>query len=81
MTFLCTCYGQVAVSANDAPDDSELIVSKSHDEPRYITSQSQKGTRIQPAPVINHSNEELELLEAIVGRRTPSGFGRRSYDK
>jgi hypothetical protein len=28
----------VAVSANDDPDDSELIVSKSHDEARYITS-------------------------------------------
>ena len=81
LTYLCTCYGQVAVSANDDPDDSELIVSKSHDEPRYITSQSQKGTRIRPAPVINHSNEELELLEAIVGRTTPPGFGRQSYDK
>ena len=81
LTYLCTCYGQVAVSANDDPDDSELIVSKSHDQPRYITSQSQKGTRIRPAPVINHSNEELELLEAIVGRRTPPGFGRQSYDK
>jgi hypothetical protein len=31
--------------------------------------------------VINHSNEELELLEAIVGRTTPPGFGRQSYDK
>ena len=81
LTYLCTCYGQVAVSANEDPDDSELIVSKSHDQPRYITSQPEKGSRIREAPVINHSNEELELLEAIVGRKTPEGFGKESYEK
>ena len=36
LTYICTCYGQVALSVNDDPDDSELIASKSHDQPRYI---------------------------------------------
>jgi hypothetical protein len=81
LTYLCTCYGQVALSANDDPEDSELITSTSHDQPRYITRQAQQGTRIREAPVINHSNDELELLEAIVGRRTPAGFGKESYEK
>lgn len=81
LTYVCTCYGQVALSANDDPDDSELIMSKNHDQPRYISSRSQQGSRILEAPVINHSNEELELLEAIVGRATPRGFGKESYEK
>lgn len=81
LTYVCTCYGKVALSASDDPDDSELIVSKSHDQPRYITSELKQGSRIREAPVINHSNEELELLEAIVGRETPPGFGKESYEK
>jgi hypothetical protein len=49
--------------------------------PRYITSQAVKGTRIRPAPVINHDDSELKLLEAIVGRKVPKGFGKRGYTK
>lgn len=81
LTYLCTCYGEVAISSNGDPDDNELIVSKSHDQPRYITSELKQGSRIREAPVINHTNEELELLEAIVGRKTPQGFGKESYEK
>jgi len=81
LTYLCTCYGQVAVSSSDNPDDSELITSINHDQPRYISREEKNGTRIRAAPVINHSNEELELLEAIVGRQPPAGFGKESYEK
>jgi hypothetical protein len=38
-------------------------------------------TRIRQAPVINHSNSELKLLEAIVGRKVPKGFGVKPYNK
>ena len=81
LTYLCTCYGQVALSASDDPADSELIRSKSHDQPRYIASRAQNGSRIFEAPVINHTNEELQLLESVVGRRTPPGFGKESYER
>ena len=81
LTYVCTCYGEIALSANQDPNDSELIVSKNHDQPRYIASTARQGSRIRSAPVINHSNEELELLEAIVGRETPAGFGKESYEK
>ena len=33
---------------------------------------------IVPAPVINHSDSELELIESLVGRSTP--FGRGGYE-
>ncbi len=80
-TYVCTCYGKVTLASTLDPNDSESIRSKNHDEPRYITSQAHKGSRIREAPVINHSNEELELLEAIVGRKVPAGFGKQSYEK
>jgi hypothetical protein len=79
-TYVCTCYGLVTLASKANPDDHESIKSKNHDEPRYITSQASQGTQIRKAPVINHSNKELELLEAIVGRKVPRGFGKESYE-
>ena len=75
LTYLCTCYGKVALAASSDPDDAEIITATNHDLPRYITSKPVKGTRIRKAPVKNHKNAELKLLEAIVGRKPPKGFG------
>jgi len=79
LTYLCTCYGSVALASSADPDDSEIITTTNHDLPRYITSEPVKGTRIRAAPVKNHSDSELKLLEAIVGRKVPEGFGASSY--
>lgn len=81
LTYLCTCYGQVNLASNQNPDDSELITTTNHDLPRYISNKPVKGSHIRSAPVINHSNEELKLLETIVGRDVPKGFGKESYDR
>jgi len=80
LTYLCTCYGQVALNANDDPNDSELITTTNHDSPRYIANKPSKGTRIRSAPVINHTNTELRLLENIVGRDVPKRL-RKAYVK
>jgi len=80
LTYVCTCYGQVALAASADPDDAELITTANHDMPRYISNLAVKGTRIRLAPVINHSNTELKLLEALVGRKVPKGFGKKSYN-
>ena len=81
LTYLCTCYGNVTLASSTDPDDSEEITATNHDLPRYITNKPVKGTRIRQAPVINHSDSELKLLEAIVGRKVPKGFGKKSYNK
>jgi hypothetical protein len=78
--YLCTCYGQVAISSNQDPDDSELVTTSNHDSPRYISSQPSRGTRIRRAPVVRHTNEELRLLENIVGRDVPRRL-RKAYVK
>ena len=80
LTYLCTCYGQVALSANDDPNDSELITTTNHDSPRYISNKPVQGSRIRLAPVINHTNTELQLLEELVGRQVPKHL-RKAYIK
>lgn len=81
LAYVCTCYGQVSLAAAADPSDSETIETTNHDMPRYIDAAPTNGSRIRPAPVINHENDELELLEAIVGRKVPPGFGKESYER
>lgn len=80
LTYVCTCYGQAALGAADDPADRELITTTKHESPRYVSARAAQGTRIRPAPIINHSNEELQLLEEIVGRQVPPqlrlGYGK-----
>lgn len=81
LTYVCTCYGEVRLASSTNPDDAELVATINHDAPRYISSKPVKGSQIRSAPVINHSDAELKLLEAIVGRKVPKGFGAQSYKK
>ncbi len=81
LTYVCTCYGLVNLAAAADPADAETIETKNHDMPRYIDATPTNGSRIRPAPVINHGNDELELLEAVVGRKVPPGFGKESYER
>ncbi len=45
-----------------------------HDAPRYILADAPTGEKIKSAPVINHTDEELELIESLVGRSVPFAF-------
>ena len=67
LTYFCTCYGITDIKGINNIDFVETIDSKYHDLPKYIT---QKG-EIRPAPLINHTDEELMLIESLVGRTTP----------
>ena len=67
-TYVCTCYGSSNLQVRDAPEINENITTQYHDEPRYIYSEEK---RIDPAPVINHSDLELKMLEALVDRVPP----------
>ena len=67
-TYVCTCYGTSHLQVKDAPEISETVTTSHHDQPRFIYSGEK---RIEQAPVINHSNQELILLEKLVGRIPP----------
>jgi hypothetical protein len=79
LTYLCTCYGQVGLYSNQDLEDSELITATHHDAPKYITDKKARGTHIRPAPFKNHTDAELKLLEAIVGREVPFGIESELY--
>lgn len=69
-TYFCTCYGHTRIAAS-AGGETEDIVSKHHDAPRYILAQPQDGRRIIAAPFKNHTDLELMTLEALCGRGVP----------
>ena len=80
-TYVCTCYGTSHLQVKDAPEINETVTTVHHDQPRLIYSGEK---RIDPAPVINHSDQELILLERLVGRVPPfvkhqSNEGGNSY--
>ena len=67
-TYVCTCYGTSYMQVIDSPEINETVTTLYHDQPRSIYSVEK---RIDPAPVINHSDQELILLERLVGRVPP----------
>lgn len=69
-TYACVCYGEAdLVSAMD-PQARETVRTRHHEQPRYIMG---KGApqMLMGAPVINHTDDELIMLESLTGRRPP----------
>ncbi len=70
-TYVCTCYGTADIASTTDKLSSETVITKHHDAPRIILASAPAGKKIRPAPVINHTDEELELIESLVGRSVP----------
>jgi ferric-dicitrate binding protein FerR (iron transport regulator) len=80
LTYFCTCYGITEVAANADPENKTTVESKHHDRPLYIVKDAGQGKNIRNAPFINHTDQELTLIEALVGRTTPFVFDNDSYN-
>lgn len=75
-TYFCTCYGEVDVEARNDATSRESVTSAHHDKPLYIygSHQCQPGQCVHAVPPLatpNHTDEELLLAEALVGRVPP----------
>jgi hypothetical protein len=70
LTYLCLCYGEADLSAPQHPSAREIVITRHHDQPRYILAKN-AGRPFLRAPVINHTDEELVMLEGLVGRKPP----------
>jgi len=79
LTYFCTCYGVTEISAIADPASRTIVESKHHDRPLYIGMDAEPGNNIRQAPMINHTDQELALIEALVGRTTPFVFENDSY--
>ncbi len=78
-TYVCTCYGEAVLEPVDDPAARETVRTTHHEQPRYIMARG-APRMVVPAPVQNHSDAELELLESLVGRKPPfAGKGSRRY--
>ncbi|ADE11708.1 FecR domain-containing protein [Sideroxydans lithotrophicus] len=78
-TYFCTCYGLTDVEANDDPTSRDTVASKHHDKPLYILAGQQPGQNIRRASFINHTDQELMLIETLVGRTPPWVFAGDQY--
>lgn len=74
-SYVCTCYGKTVIGSVTDPSNTEAIESKHHDAPRYVYADG----RIRPAPFVNHTDEELMLIETLVGRTPPFALFDDSY--
>ncbi len=78
-SYVCTCYGQVDLQATNMPEARETVSTTHHDAPRYIYAHGEAPIKmIESAPVINHTDAELIMLESLVGRKPP--FLRSGYN-
>lgn len=78
-TYFCTCYGESTIAANHDLENKETVVSEHHDRPLYILGESAPGGGIRNAPFINHTDQELMLIETLVGRTVPFVFTNDDY--
>lgn len=78
-TYFCTCYGVAEVTSADDPTSTETVEAKHHDRPLYILREGAAGQRIRNAPFINHTDQELALIETLAGRTPPFVFPKDEY--
>lgn len=69
-TYACTCYGEAVLTPVDDPQAAETVRTRRHDQPRYIYGKGMPNM-MAAAPVVNHTDAELQMLEALVGRKVP----------
>jgi len=75
-TYACVCYGRANLRSAPTGRLLETVTTTYHDEPRYIYPPG-APTSIETAPVIDHGDAELRLLESIVHRVPPFDSGNR----
>jgi len=78
-TYFCTCYGVADIAATNDPQSTETVATTQHDRPLYIIGSGEPGRSIRDAPFINHTDQELMLIESLVGREAPFVFPRDDY--
>lgn len=74
--YFCLCYGVAEVVPAADPSHIERIETKHHEHPVYLHKDATMPMLVD-APMINHLDAELEMLESLVGRWPPFSQGYR----
>ena len=78
-TYFCLCYGEALLTPTAAPAQQQTIRTRHHDHPLYIHADAAMPSTMVSAPVENHTDAELILLENLVGRWPP--FHGQDYEE
>lgn len=66
--YFCLCYGEAAI---DGPRMPSKVVKTTHHESPLVLREDGGIMSAEPGPFQNHTDDELILLESLVGREPP----------
>jgi len=66
--YFCLCYGEAVI---DGPNMAPKTVKTTHHESPLILTTTTPAMAAEPGPFRNHSDDELIMLESLVGREPP----------
>lgn len=69
-TNVCVCYGRAVMIPTGDPAGAEEVVTRHHDAPRQIFPAGRRPV-MEPYMMTNHTDDELVMLEALLGRVPP----------
>jgi hypothetical protein len=66
--YFCLCYGEAAIDGKNMA--TRMVKTTHHESPLFLMEGAQAMT-VEPGPFLNHTDAELIMLEALVGREPP----------
>ena len=66
--YFCLCYGEASFELPGQP--ARVVKTTHHEEPILVTDLRARN-RVERGPFRNHTDDELVMLEALVGREPP----------
>ena len=68
--YFCLCYGSAVVEPKGNPAARRRLQTTHHESPLYVSS-GKNGPAFRPAGMVDHTDAELIMLEALTGRLPP----------
>lgn len=68
-TYFCLCYGKAEVGGKGLPG-TKAFSTQHHESPVWLDDRS-GNLKIEPAPMLEHTDAELIMLEKLNGREPP----------
>jgi hypothetical protein len=69
--YFCLCYGEALIEGPGMDQARAKLVKTTHHEQPLVLRDDGGIMRAEPGPVLNHTDAELVMLEALVGREPP----------
>jgi hypothetical protein len=67
--YFCLCYGEATIEGRGM-GEARTVKTEHHEQPLMLRDDG-AILRVEPGPFLNHSDDELILLESLLGREPP----------